>query len=49
MTTPAGGDFPRLEVADAAFVTDQLLVGGDLGTQDEELAGRQLQELVVAG
>ena len=42
-------DLPVLEVADASFVTEQLLVGGDLGTQDEELAVRQLQELVDAG
>jgi dual specificity phosphatase 3 len=38
-----------LQVADAAFVTDQLLVGGDLDTRDGELAGRQLRELVDAG
>ena len=47
MTRPR--DLPVLEVADASFVTEQLLVGGDLGTQDEELAVRQLQELVDAG
>ena len=40
---------PRLDVADAAFVTEGLLVGGDLDTRDEELATRQLRELVDAG
>jgi dual specificity phosphatase 3 len=41
---------PReLLVADAAFVTDRLLVGGDLDTRDEQLASRQLDELVDAG
>ena len=48
MTTPPR-HLPRLDVADAAFVTQGLLVGGDLDTQDEELAGRQLRELVEAG
>ncbi|GAB3991160.1 protein-tyrosine phosphatase family protein [Nocardioides marmoraquaticus] len=40
---------PRLRVADAAFVADRLLVGGDLDTQDDELAGRQLDELLDVG
>lgn len=40
---------PRLRTADAAFVTDQLLVGGDLDTRDPDLAERQLGELVDAG
>lgn len=44
----AAGGIP-LEVADAAFVTDRLLVGGDLDTRDGDLAGRQLRELVDAG
>ena len=38
-----------LEVANAHFVTDRLLVGGDLDVFDAELAGRQLAELVEAG
>ncbi len=40
---------PSLAVADAAFVTSRLLVGGDLHTRDTELAGRQLGELVAVG
>jgi len=40
---------PRLRVADAAFVADRLLVGGDLDTRDDDLATRQLGELVDAG
>jgi dual specificity phosphatase 3 len=40
---------PTLTTADAAFVTPQLLVGGDLDTSDDDLAGRQLAELVEAG
>jgi dual specificity phosphatase 3 len=48
-TPPEQGRLPVLEVADAAFVTEQLVVGGDLGTHDEELAVRQLQDLVDAG
>ncbi|WP_445257939.1 protein-tyrosine phosphatase family protein [Nocardioides aurantiacus] len=40
---------PRLEVADAAFVTDRLLVGGDLDTRDHQLAATQLRELLEAG
>jgi dual specificity phosphatase 3 len=47
--SPRRRNLPRLDVADAAFVTERLLVGGDLDTQDEELAGRQLRELVEAG
>lgn len=38
-----------LEVANADFVTDRLLVGGDLDVFDADLAGRQLAELVDAG
>ena len=37
----------ELATADADFVTDHLLVGGDLDTQDNELAVRQLTELVA--
>jgi protein-tyrosine phosphatase len=51
-TPPPSRDLPglpSLEEADASFVTERLLVGGDLGTHDEELAGRQLKELVDAG
>ena len=40
---------PELSTADADFVTDHLLVGGDFDTQDNELAVRQLTELVEAG
>ena len=40
---------PTLTTADAAFVTPDLLVGGDLDTRDTELAGRQLGELVEVG
>ncbi len=36
-------------VADAVFVTDRLLVGGDLDVQDVRLAARQLAELVELG
>jgi hypothetical protein len=39
----------QLEVANADFVTDRLLVGGDLDVFDTDLAGRQLAELVDAG
>lgn len=45
-------DQPRdlaLTTANAAFVTKQLLVGGDLDTRDTELAASQLGELVEAG
>jgi len=38
-----------LEVADASWVTDRLLVGGDLDLFDHDLAGRQLLELTAAG
>ena len=48
-TPPEPAGLPVLEVANASFVTDRLLVGGDLGTHDEELAVRQLEELVDAG
>jgi dual specificity phosphatase 3 len=40
---------PTLSTADASFVTARLLVGGDLDTTDDELATRQLRELVEAG
>lgn len=40
---------PELCVADADFVTSQLLVGGDLDTRDLGLAERQLRELVDVG
>lgn len=40
---------PTLETADAGFVTAQLLVGGDLDTNDAELAAAQLRELIGAG
>ena len=40
---------PGLQVADAGFVTDHLLVGGDLDTHDDLLAARQLEELVGVG
>jgi hypothetical protein len=40
---------PALHTADAAFVTPHLLVGGDLDTTDNELASRQLAELLEAG
>lgn len=40
---------PSLTVADAAFVTEHLLVGGDLDTRDEQLAASQLHELTEAG
>lgn len=49
MTPPAESPRAPLDVADAAFVTDHLLVGGDLDTRDDELAGRQLRELVEVG
>ena len=41
--------FPVLEVANADFVTPQLLVGGDLDTRSVDLALRQLAELVSVG
>jgi dual specificity phosphatase 3 len=37
------------ERADASKVTDQLWIGGDLSSYDEELAGAQLRELVEHG
>ncbi len=40
---------PDLEHANAVFVTERLLVGGDLDQRDDHLAGRQLDELVAAG
>ena len=40
---------PVLEVANADFVTPQLLVGGDLDTRSVDLAVRQLAELVSVG
>jgi dual specificity phosphatase 3 len=40
---------PTLASADAAFVTPQLLVGGDLDTRDSALAASQLEELVRIG
>jgi dual specificity phosphatase 3 len=40
---------PALVTADAAFVTPQLLVGGDLDTTDADLAVSQLRELVEVG
>jgi protein-tyrosine phosphatase len=40
---------PVLEVANADFVTAQLLVGGDLDTRSVDVAVRQLAELVSVG
>lgn len=40
---------PALKTADAAFVTDTLLVGGDLDALDDQLAASQLHELAEAG
>lgn len=40
---------PDLVLANAAFVTPRLLVGGDLDQLDDALAARQLAELVEAG
>lgn len=40
---------PALRTADAAFVTPSLVVGGDLDTQDDQLAASQLHELIEAG
>ena len=37
------------ELANAVFVTDRLLVGGDLDARDPDLAERQLAELVELG
>jgi protein-tyrosine phosphatase len=36
-------------LADAVYVTDHLLVGGDLDVRDQRLAARQLAELVELG
>ena len=47
--TPPPAPTAALEVADAAFVTEQLLVGGDLDTRDHQLAATQLRELLDAG
>ncbi|KQT93870.1 hypothetical protein ASG49_02590 [Marmoricola sp. Leaf446] len=46
---PAPAPRRGLAVADAAFVTDRLLVGGDLDTRDHRLAATQLRELLDAG
>ena len=43
------GPLPTLTTANASYVTDRLLVGGDLDTRDEQLAASQLHELVEAG
>lgn len=40
---------PALDTADAVFLTPRLLIGGDLDTRDEDLAARQLAELVEVG
>lgn len=40
---------PSFEHANASKVTDRLWVGGDLASYDDELAGRQLRELVEHG
>jgi hypothetical protein len=40
---------PRLDVANATFITSQLLLGGDLEVFDHELATAQLRELVAVG
>jgi dual specificity phosphatase 3 len=40
---------PGLNVANATFITPQLLVGGDLEVFDPDLATAQLQELVTVG
>ncbi len=40
---------PALHLADAAFVTPDLVVGGDLDTRDIGLATSQLHELIGAG
>ena len=47
--TPPPAPARALDVADAAFVTEQLLVGGDLDTRDHRLAATQLRELLDAG
>ena len=43
------GPLPHLTVADASFVTEHLLVGGDLDTRDDQLAASQLHELTEHG
>lgn len=48
MTTSPGGPAP-LATARAGFVTDRLLVGGDLDSIDPDLARAQLAELVDRG
>lgn len=40
---------PTLELANASFVTPRLVVGGDLDQWDDDLAERQLHELVARG
>ncbi|GAB3663297.1 hypothetical protein GCM10027596_26250 [Nocardioides korecus] len=47
--TPRPNPRPNLATADADFVTDHLVVGGDLDTRDEQLAASQLHELREAG
>ena len=42
-------DLPQLVTADAVFVTEHLLVGGDLDTNNDAHAGEQLRELVAVG
>lgn len=42
-------DLRDFEIANASVVTDRLWIGGDLSTYDEELAGRELDELVGRG
>ncbi|WP_148615535.1 protein-tyrosine phosphatase family protein [Nocardioides rubriscoriae] len=42
-------DLPSLEVANASFVTPRLVVGGDLDQHDDQLAQRQLGELLAHG
>lgn len=48
MSAP-GSVLPRLEVANAHFVTPRLVVGGDLDQRDDLLAAAQLGELVEHG
>jgi dual specificity phosphatase 3 len=42
-------DLPTLEQANASFVTPRLAVGGDLDQWDDQLAQRQLGELLAHG
>lgn len=42
-------ELPRLSAANAHFVTDNLLIGGDLDYRSEELAAQQVVELYEAG